>query len=272
MGNHLECPACDVARRHVGTLPCPPYTHIEDGQSPAVRALCRAFPVRDASRPVVGATRRTPTCRWTPPPYAIGSPRTRTSPSTLAHTVTLQGLDARKPASPTRQAIKTRPPFPLAHRSWATAELPPRRWSRTASSTLRPLAPPTRVAPACPRIPSSSPFRLLLRPSHQLAGAELSAPAAAGLRHTRLPVASLPWVSTQVGSPQLLDPPQPLPWPRPSARSSESGRPRRPLAPGLHCLLWLLSKGVIMNQGHNCEHSKLSKGLFAKWISPFCVF
>jgi hypothetical protein len=172
----------------------------------------------------------TPAHRWTPPPYAIGSTPTRTSPPTISHTATLQGLDTRKPPSPTCQAIKTRPPFPLAHRSRATAELPPRQWRRTASSTLRPLAPPTHVAPAWPRIPSSSHFRLLLRPSHQLAGAEFSAAAAAGLRHTRLPVASPPWVSTQVGSPQLVDPPQPLPRPRPPARSPESGRPRRPLA------------------------------------------
>jgi hypothetical protein len=272
MGNQPECPACDVTRRHVGSLPCPPYAHTEDGQSPAVRVRCRTFLVCDASRPVVGAMRRTPTRRWTPPPYAIGSPPTLTSPPTLAHNVTLQGLDTRKLPSPTCQDIKTRPPFPLAHRSRATAKLPPRRWSRTANSTLRPLAPPTRVAPACPRIPSSSPFRSLLRPSHQLAGAKLSAAAAAGLCHTRPLVASPLWVSTQVGSPQLLDPPQPLPRPRTPVRSPESSRPRRPLSPGLHCLLWLLSHGVIVNQGHNCEHSKLSKGMFAKWISPFCVF
>jgi hypothetical protein len=58
MGNQPERPACDVARRHVGSLPCPPYAHTEDDQSPAVRARCRAFPMRDARRPLVGATRR----------------------------------------------------------------------------------------------------------------------------------------------------------------------------------------------------------------------
>jgi hypothetical protein len=40
----------------------------------------------------------------------------------------------------------------------------------TASCTLRPLAPPTRVASVCPRTPSSFPGHLLLKPNPQLAG------------------------------------------------------------------------------------------------------
>jgi hypothetical protein len=74
MGNLLECPTRDVARRHIGSLPYPLYVHAEDGQGPVVYAQCRAFLVHDASKSVVGA---------------IGSPPPRTSPPALAHTATL---------------------------------------------------------------------------------------------------------------------------------------------------------------------------------------
>jgi hypothetical protein len=62
----------------------------------------------------------------------------------------------------------------------------------TVSSTLRPLAPPTRVAPACPRVPSSSPVRLLFCPSRQLAGVIPPAAAAVGAGRTRPPAVSPP--------------------------------------------------------------------------------
>jgi hypothetical protein len=101
----------------------------------------------------------------------------------------------------------------------------------TASSTLRPLAPPTRVAPACPRIPSSSPCRSLLRPSHQLAGAELPAAAAAGLRRGRPPAPFPPQVSAQIEPMRTLDHFPPIARPSPPPASPESGRPRRPLPP-----------------------------------------
>jgi hypothetical protein len=81
---------------------------------------------------------------------------------------------------------------------------------------------------------------------HQLAP-RTTGPARWGMLASVGPCAAPPWVSTQVGSPQLLDPPQLLPRPRPPTRSPKSGRPRRPLAPGIHCSLWFLSRGVIVN-------------------------
>jgi hypothetical protein len=52
----------------------PLYVRAVDDQGPTVWAQRQAFPVRDASRSVVGATRQTPTRRRAPPLYAIGSP------------------------------------------------------------------------------------------------------------------------------------------------------------------------------------------------------
>jgi hypothetical protein len=99
----------------------------------------------------------------------------------------------------------------------------------TASSTLRPLAPPTRVAPACARVPSSSPFHLLLRPSHQLAGVFPPAVAVAGLRRGRPPVPFPPQVSAQIEHLRTLDHFPPLTRPSPPPASPESGQPRHPL-------------------------------------------
>jgi hypothetical protein len=67
----------------------------------------------------------------------------------------------------------------------------------TASSTLRPLAPPTQVAPACPRTPSSFPGHLLLRPNPQLA--DVRTPTAAA--ESPSPSLYLRLLSKPVGTP-----------------------------------------------------------------------
>jgi hypothetical protein len=66
----------------------------------------------------------------------------------------------------------------------------------TASSTLRPLAPPTRAALACPRTPCSFPSRLLSKPNRRFAGATAPAAAAVRLRHPCPPATSPSRVST----------------------------------------------------------------------------
>jgi hypothetical protein len=60
----------------------------------------------------------------------------------------------------------------------------------TLSSILRPLAPPTRAAPACPKTPCSSCCHLLLKPSRHAPEQPPPAEAAAGLRHARPSVTS----------------------------------------------------------------------------------
>jgi hypothetical protein len=128
----------------------------------------------------------------------------------------------------------------LRARERHTAEPPLPPLVLTVNSTLRSLAPPTRVAPACPRTPSSFSVHLLACSSRQLAGVVSPAAAAVGARRPRPPAVSPTWVSRQAVSSQPLDPPEPLPRPSPLARSPESGKPHRPAPPwttlqGLQC-------------------------------------
>jgi hypothetical protein len=139
----------------------------------------------------------------------------------------------------------------------------------TASSTLRPLAPLTRAASACPRTPCRSPSRLLARPSCQLAGVTPPAAAAGGLRHGRPPVPIPPQVSTQIEPMRTLDHFPPLPRPSPPPASSESGRPHRPCPLGLHCKALETSREFCANRGQICELFNLFEGLVGNGIFPF---
>jgi hypothetical protein len=82
-----------------------------------------------------------------------------------------------------------------------------------------------------PRLYRRSYPRLLLRPSRNSPEQLPPAAAAAGLQRARPPALFSPWVSTQTGPVRLLEPSQPLPRPRPPARSPDFGRPRRPHGP-----------------------------------------
>jgi hypothetical protein len=119
-------------------------------------------------------------------------------------------------------------PRPRALRHGQAAAAAP--WlNRTASSIFRSLPLPTKAATTSPRTRWSLYTRLLLRLDRRLAGVAIPAAAAASLRRARPPVFSPSQVSTQIKDPRTLDPPKPLPRPRPPARSPESGQPRRPL-------------------------------------------
>jgi hypothetical protein len=78
----------------------------------------------------------------------------------------------------------------LRARERHTAEPPLPPLVLTVNSTLRSLAPPTRVAPACPRTPSSFSVHLLACSSRQLAGVVSPAAAAVGARRPRPPAVS----------------------------------------------------------------------------------
>jgi hypothetical protein len=81
----------------------------------------------------------------------------------------------------------------------------------------------------------SSSCHMLSRLCRQFAGEEPPTAAAAGLRRGRPPTRFPPWVSTQVGSLQPLEPPQPLPGRARWRGHRNFSRPRRPKPQGLHC-------------------------------------
>jgi hypothetical protein len=113
---------------------------------------------------------------------------------------------------------------------------------------------------------------LLPRLDRRLAGVTIPAAVAADFRRARLPVLSPPQVSTQIAPSWTLDPPQPLPRPRPPASSPEFSLPHSPLGPraalrGLSSFWGVLCKLRIWLWGFN-----LSKVQFAKrFFKPWCV-
>jgi hypothetical protein len=137
------------------------------------------------------------------------------------------------------------------------------------NSTLRPLAPPTRAALACPRTPCSFPSRLLSRPSRQLARVTPPTAAATGLRRCRPPAPNPPQVSAQIEPMQTLDHFPPLTRPSPPPASPESGRQRRPCPLGLHCKAPETSREFCANRGQICELFNLFDGLVGNGIFPF---
>jgi hypothetical protein len=139
----------------------------------------------------------------------------------------------------------------------------------TTSSILRPLAPLTRAAPACPRTPCSSPSRLLARPSRQLTGVTPPAAVAAGLRRGRPPARIPPQVSAQIEPMRTLDHFPSLPRKSPPLASPESGRPRRPCPLGLHCKGPETSTEFCANRGQICDLFNLFEGLVGNGIFPF---
>jgi hypothetical protein len=158
-----------------------PYTHAEAGPRPEVLVLCSVVPVRDVGgsyaeprgacalatprrlnaaigRPAAARRRRSLPMPFEPMP-------SRRSDWSVAHRLHLCPA-TKAPLRPTHA------PCPHTEPPLQPPVVP------TTSSTLRPLTPPTRVAPACPRTPSSLPGHLLLRPNPQLASVRTSAAAA----------------------------------------------------------------------------------------------
>jgi hypothetical protein len=175
-------------------------------------------------------------CRHTSPHRRLQRRRTHVAPPMgyhwlllltppCAHAAIYCGFRARqvvdhfkKPSFPSRARVAYRRLGP-----------PPSTSVLTARSTSGRFSLQTRAAPASLLHQHSSHPRLLATPSRQLAGVITPAAAAAGLRRARPPALSPPCVSTQIAPLWPLDPPQLLPRPRPSARSPESGWPRRPM-------------------------------------------
>jgi hypothetical protein len=126
-----------------------------------------------------------------------------------------------------------------------------------ASSTLRPSSPPTRVAPTFLLHHQSSHTRLLSRPDRRFAGVEPPPCPPAG----HLSAAS-------EHSNRVPATPRPLSYIFPAIPAAGLIGIRLaappPLAQGPHCKVPRNSRAFCANEGHNCEHFNLSKGLCAK--------
>jgi hypothetical protein len=139
----------------------------------------------------------------------------------------------------------------------------------TVNPVLRPLSPPNHATPTFLLHPQSFHTRLLARPSHRFAGAELPAVAAAGFRHACPPVLSRrEWVRKSSPS---------EPWTLPSRLPGQDRRRARrnpadraaSKSQGLHWKAPSNSRVFCANRGPRCEPQSF-QGPFSKVIlTPF---